>query len=156
MFTTDYYHSLLDKRFPWLIQTIPQNRSAVYVSKQGMRSPEARTLAILFEKSTTENKPNFLRWKWTITHRRTSVGWPARTNLHQVCAETWCSLQDLSGAKDDRENRAISMNWWDYIYIYIYTYIYVCVYRFRHREKPESTNQQKLSSISSVQTLDTA
>ena len=33
----------------------------------------------------------------------TSVGWPARTYLHQLCADTGCSLEDLLGAMDDRD-----------------------------------------------------
>ena len=56
------------------------------------------------------------------------VGWPARTYLQQLCANTGCSLEDLPGAMDDRDGwwervREICVSsetsWW-YIYI-IYT-----------------------------------
>ena len=30
-----------------------------------------------------------------------SVGWPAKTYIHQLCADTWCSLEDRLGAMDD-------------------------------------------------------
>ena len=64
---------------------------------------------------------------WTPMHGCTSVGWPARTYIHQLYADTGCSLEDLPYTMDasDRwrekfkEFLAISMTWW-YIYIYIY------------------------------------
>ena len=40
---------------------------------------------------------------WTLKHGRASVGQPARTYLHHVCADTECSREDLPGAMDDRE-----------------------------------------------------
>ena len=30
------------------------------------------------------------------------VGWPARSNLHRLCADTGCNLEDLCGAMGDR------------------------------------------------------
>ena len=39
---------------------------------------------------------------WTPTHGRTIVGWSARTQIHQLCVNTGCSL-DLLGAMDDRD-----------------------------------------------------
>ena len=58
-------------------------------------------------------------FQWTLTHGRDSVGRPARTYLHQLCVDTVCSLEDLPGAMDDREEwmerikdiRAISVDW---------------------------------------------
>ena len=40
---------------------------------------------------------------WTLTYGRASVGRPARTYLHQLCADTGCSLKDLLGAMEDRD-----------------------------------------------------
>ena len=40
---------------------------------------------------------------WTSTHRRASVGWSARTYLHQLCADTGCSLEDLPEVMDDKD-----------------------------------------------------
>ena len=34
---------------------------------------------------------------------RATVGQPARTFLHQLCADTGCSFEDLPGALDDRD-----------------------------------------------------
>ena len=57
---------------------------------------------------------------WTPSHGRASVGQLARIYLHQFCADTEHSLEDLSGAMDDkdgwkekiREIRAGSATWW--------------------------------------------
>ena len=42
---------------------------------------------------------------WTPTHGRASIGRPGRTYLHQLCADTGCSLKDLLEAMDDRDRR---------------------------------------------------
>ena len=59
-------------------------------------------------------KPN--RWKSkdeivsdvflkTLTHGRASVGQPARTYLHQLWADTEYSLEDLTGAMNNRDDK---------------------------------------------------
>ena len=40
---------------------------------------------------------------WTLTRRCSSVNWPVRIYLHQLCVDTGCSLEDLMGAMDDRD-----------------------------------------------------
>ena len=40
---------------------------------------------------------------WTPSHRRAKTGWPAQTNIQQLCADMGCSLEDLPEAMDDRE-----------------------------------------------------
>ena len=40
---------------------------------------------------------------WTPSHGWAKVGWPARTYIQQLCADTGCSLEDLPEAMDDRE-----------------------------------------------------
>ena len=40
---------------------------------------------------------------WTPSHGRAKAGWPARIYIQQLCADTGCSLEDLSRAMDDRE-----------------------------------------------------
>ena len=40
---------------------------------------------------------------WTPSHGRARVGRPARTYLQQLCTDTVCSLKDLLGAMDDRD-----------------------------------------------------
>ena len=62
-------------------------------------------------------------------HGCASVSWPARTYIHQFCANTGCCLEDLTRVMDDRDGwrarikelRDISLIW-GYIYIYIYIY----------------------------------
>ena len=64
---------------------------------------------------------------WTPSHWWAKAGWPARTYIQQLCADTGCSLEDLPRAIDHRngwqervrETHAGSVTWW-YIYIYIY------------------------------------
>ena len=56
----------------------------------------------------------------TLTHGCASVGWPAKTNLHQLCVDTECSLENLPGAMDDRDRWkekesgicTVSVTWW--------------------------------------------
>ena len=38
---------------------------------------------------------------WTHSLGRASIGWPTRTYLKQLCADTECSLEDLPKAMDD-------------------------------------------------------
>ena len=61
---------------------------------------------------------------WTLSHGRAKAGWPARTYIQQLCADTGCSLEDLPEAMDDKEDwqervRDIRANgtiwWWWYI-----------------------------------------
>ena len=70
---------------------------------------------------------------WTPSH-----GWAARTYI-QLCADTGCSLEDLSRAIDDRDGRpervkeiyAGRATWW-WWYTYIHTYIYTHIYIHTH------------------------
>ena len=41
--------------------------------------------------------------QWTLSYGRTKAGWPARTNIQQLCEDTGCSPEDLPEAKNDRE-----------------------------------------------------
>ena len=57
---------------------------------------------------------------WTPTHRRASVGRPARTYLHQHCADTGCNAEVLPGVMDDSdvwwqtdiEIQVVNSTWW--------------------------------------------
>ena len=40
---------------------------------------------------------------WTHTHGLTSVGRPAKTYIHQLCADTGCHQEDLPRAMTDRD-----------------------------------------------------
>ena len=57
---------------------------------------------------------------WTPPHGHAKAGWPARTHIQQVCADTGYSLGYLPGAMDDRDGwwervreiRIGSVTWW--------------------------------------------
>ena len=68
---------------------------------------------------------------WTSSHGRAKAGWPARTYIQQLCADTGCSLEDLPGAMDDRDGwwervREIRSGgaiwWWGCIWLHMSTY----------------------------------
>ena len=40
--------------------------------------------------------------QWIPSHEQAKAGWPARTYIQQLCANTGCSLEDLLGAMDNR------------------------------------------------------
>ena len=40
---------------------------------------------------------------WTLSHGWAKIGWPARTYLQQLCADTRCSLEDLLGVMGNRQ-----------------------------------------------------
>ena len=57
---------------------------------------------------------------WTPTYGCARVGWPARTNIQQLCEDTGCNPEDLPEAMNDREKwrervrdiRADGATWW--------------------------------------------
>ena len=57
---------------------------------------------------------------WTPSHGWAKAGWPARTYIQQLCADTGCSPEDLLEAMDDKERwqervrniRVDSATWW--------------------------------------------
>ena len=57
---------------------------------------------------------------WTPTYGFARFGQPAKTYIHQLCANTGCCLEDLPDMMDDRdwwwkrvrELRTFSMIWW--------------------------------------------
>ena len=62
--------------------------------------------------------------QWAPSHGRANVGRPARTYQQQLCADTECSLDDLPGAIDDREEWRESVRvicdsnvtgWWSWL-----------------------------------------
>ena len=67
---------------------------------------------------------------WTPSHGQAKAGWPARTYILQLGADTGCSLKDQTGAMDDwdwwrervKEIRAGRATWWWCIYINMYIY----------------------------------
>ena len=55
---------------------------------------------------------------WTPSHGWAKAGWPSRTYIQQLCADTGYNLEDLPGAMDnrdgwrEREIHAGSLAWW--------------------------------------------
>ena len=62
-----------------------------------------KTYWVLLEKQRQTHKRCFL---WTPTHGRTSVGWPAEIYIHQLCANTGCSQEDVPRTIINRDR------WW--------------------------------------------
>ena len=67
---------------------------------------------------------------WTPSHGWAKAGWPARTYIQQLCADTGRSLEDQLGVIDDRDRwrekvREIYAGSATWLYIYIYIYIYI-------------------------------
>ena len=60
---------------------------------------------------------------WTPSHGQAKVGWPARTYIQKLFADTGCGLEDPLGAMDDRDGwrerirglRDIMTWWWWYV-----------------------------------------
>ena len=63
---------------------------------------------------------------WTSTHGHAKAGRPARTYIQQLCEDTGCCPEDLSGAMNDREEwrervrniRATSTTWWWWFFFF--------------------------------------
>ena len=124
---------------------IKQVREAKSTKQQlyGHLPPISKTIQIRWTRHTghgwrSKNKLISDLLQWRPSHGRASVGRPARTKIQQLCTDIGCSLEDLSEAMDDRDERrewlreirARSMTWHDiyiYIYIYIYIHTYMCV-----------------------------
>ena len=54
---------------------------------------------------------------WTPSHGRAKAGWPARTYIQQVCADTGCIPEDLPEAMDDKKKKVARKGqgypcWW--------------------------------------------
>ena len=57
---------------------------------------------------------------WTPSHGRAKAGWPARTYIQELCADTGYSLEDILGVMDDRDRwqesvrviHADGATWW--------------------------------------------
>ena len=80
---------------------------------------------------------------WTSTHGHTSVGWPAKSYIHQLCTDTVCCIEDLrrvmanrdrlwekvkeicaDGTFDDENDNAAYISIEVQAYVYKYAYIY--------------------------------
>ena len=77
---------------------------------------------------------------WTLSHGRGKAGRPDRTYIQQPCVDTGCSLEDLLGAMDDRDEwqerfREICAGsvtwWWSYLFCYNYSPILFLFFSFR-------------------------
>ena len=70
---------------------------------------------------------------WSSSHGWAKAGWPARTYIQQLCADTGFSPEDLPEALENREGwqkrvkdiDADGARWWWWWYLYMYIYIYI-------------------------------
>ena len=67
--------------------------------------------------------------KWNPSHGQAKAGWPAQTNIQQICEDMGCNPEDLLEAMNDRERwrervRDIhadgTTRWWDEMRWYMY------------------------------------
>ena len=57
----------------------------------------------------SEIKTNILAW--TPTHGHTSTGWPAKTYMHQLCADTLYSQENSPRARAYKERWWVKVKW---------------------------------------------
>ena len=71
---------------------------------------------------------------WIPSREWAKAGWPARSYIQQLYADTGCSLEDLPGAMDDRDGwwervreiHAGNLTWWWWWWWRIVTWNYNC------------------------------
>ena len=79
-------------------QTIQVRRTRDGEAMDGGREARKSMLSVWLEKKQGQiHKPRSLMYLWTCQC------WHTSKNLHQLCKETRCSLEDLSEAMDDRD-----------------------------------------------------
>ena len=95
----------------------PRHKNAPCCFKQILEAAHNKTSAVEPLTSHLTNHPDKQVWccrrskdefisdvlLWTTTHGHTSVNWSASTYIHQLCASTGCSLEDLPKEMDDRD-----------------------------------------------------
>ena len=98
----------LDSNFTRMLRTIlneswRQNptRQQLYGHLQSIR----KTIQVRRTRDCGRSKDEFISHvlPWTPSHGRAKAGRPARNYIQQLCADTGCSPEDLSGVIDDRE-----------------------------------------------------
>ena len=123
----------LDRNYTRILQAVLNKSWKQYPTKQqvyGHLPPISKTIYVRQTKHTGHcwrSKDKLIRdiLLWIPTHWWATVGWPARNYLHQLCADTGWSLEDVSEAKNNRDRwrervkkiHAGSATWW-WWYIY--------------------------------------
>ena len=122
--------------FEQILEATVQKTAAVWSLTSHLKnhlSKNRKTCQTLLEKQELINAILLLN----PTHGSASVGWLARTYLHQICVDTGCSLEDLLKEMDDRNGwRESQENLCDQnnlmmvmiMHIYIHTHMYIKKY----------------------------
>ena len=108
----------LDRNYTWILYAV-LNKSW----KQHPTKPYGHLLPIL--KNTKRRQTSFAGHCWwsrqthnqrTSKHGHTSIGWPAKIYIHQLCVDTGYHLEDLpigmNGKRGIKGIHAVSMPWW--------------------------------------------
>ena len=108
---TKFMEKKVDGNYPRMLRAILNKSWRQHHTKQqlyGHLRPIAKTIQVrrtrhaeLCWRSKNELINNI--HLWTSSHRRPKAGRPDRTYIQQLCADTEYSLEDLSGAMDDRD-----------------------------------------------------
>ena len=114
----------LDGNYTRMLQTILNNSWMQHPAKQllyGHLSPITKTIQVRRTRHIEHC------WRsgdklisdillWTPLHGRAKTGWPARTFIQQLCADTGCSLEEIDDRDGWRERvreiHAGSATWW--------------------------------------------
>ena len=112
---TKHKEKKLDRDWIRMLRVILNKSWELYPTKQqlyGHLSPISKTIQI----RRTRHAGHWGRSKdvlindvlrWTLLQGRGNVGWLARSRLRLLCTDTGCSLEDLPGAMDGRDE------WWE-------------------------------------------
>ena len=118
----------LDGNYTWMLQAILNKSWRQHPTKQqlyGHLPPVTKSIQVRRTRhaghcwrSRDELISDILLW--IPSHGRAKAGWPFRTDIQQLCADTGCSLEDRPEEMDDREEwwervreiRADGVTWW--------------------------------------------
>ena len=105
--------------FEQILETTPHKTAAVQPLTSHLKNHLRRTR---YARHCWRNQDELISdiLLWTPIYEHTTVGWPARTYLHQLCADTGCILENLQRAMNrdgwgerTREIHAVSVTqWW--------------------------------------------
>ena len=114
-------------RFEQILEAAPRKTSAVRSTTSHLTNYPRQTVYALSCRGIKDELISHITL-WTPTYRGTSVGWPARTYIYKLCADTNCSLENwielLEIELFDQLTLCIDKMYLKIIYIYIYIYIY--------------------------------
>ena len=101
----------LDGSYTRMLHAVLNKSWKQYPIKQqlyGNLPPTSQTIQVIWASHTrhcwrSKDKNINDIFPWTPTRGHTSVGWPAKSYIHQLCAETGCRLDNLARVMADKD-----------------------------------------------------